>query len=63
MKLLLGSQSPRRKELLGGLGCKFECRTADTEEIMHILFYGMTLLNIRNDLLCGNLYSNFEAIQ
>ena len=38
MKLLLGSQSPRRKELLGGLGCKFECRTADTEEIMHILF-------------------------
>ena len=32
MKLLLGSQSPRRKELLGGLGCKFECRTADTEE-------------------------------
>lgn len=33
MKLLLGSQSPRRKELLGGLGCEFECRTADTEEI------------------------------
>lgn len=32
MKLLLGSQSPRRKELLGGLGCTFECRTADTEE-------------------------------
>ena len=23
MKLLLGSQSPRRKELLGGLGCNF----------------------------------------
>lgn len=33
MKLLLGSQSPRRKELLEGLGCEFECRTADTEEI------------------------------
>ena len=32
MKLLLGSQSPRRKELLAGLGCTFECRTADTEE-------------------------------
>lgn len=40
MKLLLGSQSPRRKELLGGLGCKFECRTADTEEIYHASLQG-----------------------
>lgn len=40
MKLLLGSQSPRRKELLGGLGCTFECRTADTEEIYHASLQG-----------------------
>lgn len=32
MKILLGSQSPRRKELLKGLGIPFECRSIDVEE-------------------------------
>lgn len=30
---VLGSQSPRRKELLAGIGIEFEVRTKDTEEI------------------------------
>lgn len=32
-KLVLGSQSPRRKELLGHIGIPFEIRTADLEEV------------------------------
>jgi len=32
MKLILGSKSPRRKELLAGLGYSFEVRTKDTDE-------------------------------
>ena len=32
MKLILGSGSPRRKELLEGLGFEFEIRTKDTPE-------------------------------
>ena len=32
-KIILGSQSPRRKELLAGLGYQFTCRTADAEEV------------------------------
>tara|TARA_R100000656_G_scaffold124808_2_gene103930 strand:- start:894 stop:1514 length:621 start_codon:yes stop_codon:yes gene_type:complete len=32
-KLILGSQSPRRKELLGFLGIPFDIHTADLEEI------------------------------
>lgn len=32
-KLILGSQSPRRKELLGHLGIPFEIHTADLDEI------------------------------
>ena len=32
-KIVLGSQSPRRKELLAGLGYTFTCRTTDAEEI------------------------------
>jgi septum formation protein len=32
MKLVLGSKSPRRKELLAGLGFDFEVRTKDTDE-------------------------------
>lgn len=32
-KLILGSQSPRRKELLGYLGIDFEVRTADLDEV------------------------------
>lgn len=32
MKLVLGSGSPRRKELLSGLGFDFEIRTKDTSE-------------------------------
>ena len=32
MKLILGSGSPRRKELLAGLGFEFEVRTKDTDE-------------------------------
>jgi septum formation protein len=32
MKLILGSKSPRRKELLSLLGYQFEVRTKDTEE-------------------------------
>lgn len=34
-KLVLGSQSPRRKELLGHIGLPFEIRTADLDEISH----------------------------
>ena len=33
MKLILGSKSPRRSELLTAIGFKFEIRTKDTEEI------------------------------
>lgn len=33
LKWVLGSQSPRRKELLAGIGVEFEVRTKDTEEI------------------------------
>ncbi len=33
MKWILGSQSPRRKELLAGIGIEFEVRIKDTEEI------------------------------
>ncbi len=33
IKWILGSQSPRRKELLAGIGIEFEVRTKDTEEI------------------------------
>ena len=33
LKWILGSQSPRRKELLAGIGVEFEVRTKDTEEI------------------------------
>lgn len=32
MKLILGSKSPRRKELLAALGYTFEIRTKDTDE-------------------------------
>lgn len=32
MKLILGSKSPRRKELLSLLGCEFEIRTKETDE-------------------------------
>ena len=32
MKLILGSKSPRRKELLAGLGFDFEVRTKETDE-------------------------------
>lgn len=32
MKLVLGSKSPRRKQLLGELGYSFEIRTKDTDE-------------------------------
>jgi septum formation protein len=32
MKLILGSKSPRRKELLAGLGFDFEVRTKETNE-------------------------------
>jgi septum formation protein len=32
MKLVLGSKSPRRKELLSGLGFEFEVRTKETDE-------------------------------
>ena len=32
-KWVLGSQSPRRKELLAGIGVEFEVRVKDTEEI------------------------------
>ena len=31
-KIILGSKSPRRKELLEGLGYSFEIRTKDTDE-------------------------------
>ncbi|MGV3611556.1 MAG: Maf family nucleotide pyrophosphatase [Fluviicola sp.] len=33
LKWILGSQSPRRKELLAGIGVEFEVRVKDTEEI------------------------------
>lgn len=33
LKWVLGSQSPRRKELLAGIGIEFEVRVKDTEEI------------------------------
>lgn len=33
LKWILGSQSPRRKELLAGIGIDFEVRIKDTEEI------------------------------
>lgn len=33
IKWILGSQSPRRKELLAGIGIEFDVRTKDTEEI------------------------------
>ncbi len=33
IKWVLGSQSPRRKELLAGIGVEFEVRVKDTEEI------------------------------
>lgn len=33
MKWILGSQSPRRKELLAGIGVEFEVRIKDTEEV------------------------------
>lgn len=33
IKWILGSQSPRRKELLAGIGVEFEVRTKDTEEV------------------------------
>lgn len=33
IKWILGSQSPRRKELLAGIGIEFEVRVKDTEEI------------------------------
>ena len=33
LKWVLGSQSPRRKELLAGIGVEFEVRVKDTEEI------------------------------
>jgi septum formation protein len=32
MQLILGSKSPRRKELLALLGCQFEIRTKETDE-------------------------------
>ena len=32
-KIILGSQSPRRKELLAGLGYTFSCRTTDVDEV------------------------------
>lgn len=32
LKIILVSKSPRRKELLSGLGVKFEVRTKDTDE-------------------------------
>lgn len=32
-KWILGSQSPRRKELLAGIGVEFEVRIQDTEEV------------------------------
>ena len=32
MKLILGSKSPRRKELLASIGIQFEIRTKDTVE-------------------------------
>lgn len=34
-KLVLGSQSPRRRELLGHIGIPFEIRTADLDEVSH----------------------------
>jgi septum formation protein len=33
IKWILGSQSPRRKELLAGIGIEFEVRLKDTEEL------------------------------
>ena len=33
LKWVLGSQSPRRKELLAGIGVEFEVRVKDTEEV------------------------------
>ncbi len=33
LKWILGSQSPRRKELLAGIGIEFEVRIKDTEEV------------------------------
>lgn len=33
IKWILGSQSPRRKELLAGIGVEFEVRIKDTEEL------------------------------
>lgn len=33
IKWILGSQSPRRKELLAGIGVEFEVRIKDTEEV------------------------------
>jgi septum formation protein len=33
IKWILGSQSPRRKELLAGIGVEFEVRLKDTEEL------------------------------
>lgn len=33
IKWILGSQSPRRKELLAGIGIEFEVRVKDTEEV------------------------------
>lgn len=33
LKWVLGSQSPRRKELLAGIGIEFEVRIKDTEEV------------------------------
>jgi septum formation protein len=34
-KLILGSKSPRRKELIEGVNIPFEIRTKDTDESFH----------------------------
>ncbi len=36
MKLILASQSPRRRELLAQLGYQFDCLTADIDETVHL---------------------------
>ena len=38
-KIVLGSQSPRRKELLAGLGYTFTCRTTEAEELFPDALY------------------------
>lgn len=58
-KIILGSKSPRRQELLRGLGLTFEIRTEDTEEIysedMDPAQVPAYLAGIKADALAGTL--------